>query len=366
MLIDELNLKSPGSGQWFSLEKKKTPVKQNRNPDKYFTLSTYTLEVHYQAPRIHRCKTTAQEKHNKSKKPNMDYNDRVGSKKGGGGIASASIQNIHRRKQVEDVLIGERIPFTGEVAEADQAQTGKEDISKDEQELQRRNPYIYKNHSGKLVCKLCNTMHVSWTSVERHLKGKKHGVNLQKRNNILGSSSNERIETPEEKLQREHQTEREAKIKEIQKAIEVAGKMAVEDFQVCNVENSLGEQGILLKIQYGDQSVWQDGTPPFVRVISGLEVASASDEQEKTNDTKQQQQSGQKVNKDKSYLCVSFPPYENVAVEIPSGKQITFGGSADGVIEQHHNKSLTVDKLNKRACFWDKDNKQFFVQIFFR
>ncbi|KAL6951029.1 hypothetical protein ACO0QE_000321 [Hanseniaspora vineae] len=295
----------------------------------------------------------------------MDYSDRVGSKKGGGGIASASIQNIHRKKQVEDVLIGERIPFTGEAAGANQGQTGQEGTSNDEQELQRRNPYIYKNHSGKLVCKLCNTMHVSWTSVERHLKGKKHGVNLQKRNKVLGSSSIQSIEAPEEKLQREQQVAREAKIKEIQKEIETAGTMQVEDFQICKVQNSEGEQGVLLKVQYGDESVWQDDTPPFVRIISGLEVASAFDEQGKT-DKKEQPFTSQSINKDKSYICVSFPPYETVAVEIPSGKQITYGGAADGVTEQTNDETLSVDKLNKRACFWDKDNKQFFVQVFFR
>ncbi|EGA79600.1 Prp11p [Saccharomyces cerevisiae Vin13] len=89
----------------------------------------------------------------------MNYLEGVGSKKGGGGIASESQFNLQRRKEVESLLSkGENVPYTFQDEKDDQV---------------RSNPYIYKNHSGKLVCKLCNTMHMSWSSVERHLGGKK-------------------------------------------------------------------------------------------------------------------------------------------------------------------------------------------------
>ena len=121
----------------------------------------------------------------------MDYHNRAGSKKGGGGIATDSQFNRQRRKQIEDLLSGgNEVPFTFQNNES----------STTTADLNRQNPYIYKNHSGKLVCKLCNTMHMSWTSVERHLRGKKHGLNVIRRNNIVngGVRTNRNMKTEED------------------------------------------------------------------------------------------------------------------------------------------------------------------------
>ncbi|ONH72130.1 Pre-mRNA-splicing factor sap62 [Pichia kudriavzevii] len=65
----------------------------------------------------------------------MDYQNRVGSKKGSGGIAGSAETNQYRRERVKNLL------------------QSKISIESD--------PYVLKNRSGVYECKLCLTTHLS-------------------------------------------------------------------------------------------------------------------------------------------------------------------------------------------------------------
>ena len=85
----------------------------------------------------------------------MDFQNRVGSKTGGGGQASYSESNRDRRERLA-ALAAETI-----------------DLAKD--------PYFMKNHLGTYECKLCLTLHNNEASYLAHTQGKKHQNNLARR-----------------------------------------------------------------------------------------------------------------------------------------------------------------------------------------
>jgi len=85
----------------------------------------------------------------------MDYQNRVGSKFGGGGVAGASEANVDRRERLRKLAL-ETI-----------------DLAKD--------PYILRNHLGSLECRLCLTLHTNEGSYLAHTQGKKHQTNLARR-----------------------------------------------------------------------------------------------------------------------------------------------------------------------------------------
>merc|ERR1712223_552385 len=85
----------------------------------------------------------------------MDFQNRVGSKTGGGGQASYSESNRDRRERLA-ALAAETI-----------------DLAKD--------PYFMRNHLGTYECKLCLTLHNNEASYLAHTQGKKHQSNLARR-----------------------------------------------------------------------------------------------------------------------------------------------------------------------------------------
>ncbi|XP_003384267.1 PREDICTED: splicing factor 3A subunit 2-like [Amphimedon queenslandica] len=85
----------------------------------------------------------------------MDYQHRVGSKTGGGGVASYSESSKDRKERLKKLAM-ETI-----------------DITKD--------PYFMKNHLGQYECKLCLTIHNTEGSYLAHTQGKKHQSNLAQR-----------------------------------------------------------------------------------------------------------------------------------------------------------------------------------------
>lgn len=92
----------------------------------------------------------------------MDFQNRAGSRTGGGGVASFSVryniikeQNVDRRERLRKLAM-ETI-----------------DITKD--------PYFMKNHLGSYECRLCLTLHTNEGSYLSHTQGKKHQTNLQRR-----------------------------------------------------------------------------------------------------------------------------------------------------------------------------------------
>ncbi|KIO33754.1 hypothetical protein M407DRAFT_240909 [Tulasnella calospora MUT 4182] len=85
----------------------------------------------------------------------MGYQNRVGSKFGGGGVAGAAETNVDRRERLRKLAL-ETI-----------------DLAKD--------PYILRNHLGSLECRLCLTLHTNEGSYLAHTQGKKHQTNLARR-----------------------------------------------------------------------------------------------------------------------------------------------------------------------------------------
>ncbi|KAJ5665994.1 uncharacterized protein N7477_008442 [Penicillium maclennaniae] len=85
----------------------------------------------------------------------MDYQNRAGSKFGGGGVADRSATNADRRERLRKLAL-ETI-----------------DLDKD--------PYFFKNHVGSFECRLCLTVHQNDGSYLAHTQGRKHQTNLARR-----------------------------------------------------------------------------------------------------------------------------------------------------------------------------------------
>lgn len=258
----------------------------------------------------------------------MDYQNRVGSKKGGGGVASDSQANMQRRKQVDELLRqGADVPYTF----AENETSGEEG-----NERARSDPYIYKNHSGRLVCKLCNTMHMSWSSVERHLSGKKHGLNVLRRSKLDargdGAADKKRLAEEQSQYEQDVQKEREN--------IRHSGE--VPPFQAVAIRDPETQQeGVCVRVDYSGESSNDSEYPPFARIVLGLELASEED-------------------KDKKYIVVANEPWENVAVEIPN-REISLDAS-DG----KQGNDTTIDEFNRTCTHWAPDLGYFFVQLLFK
>jgi splicing factor 3A subunit 2 len=85
----------------------------------------------------------------------MDFQNRAGSKFGGGGVASQSASAADRRERLRKLAL-EHI-----------------DLDKD--------PYFFKNHVGSFECRLCLTVHQNDGSYLAHTQGRKHQTNLARR-----------------------------------------------------------------------------------------------------------------------------------------------------------------------------------------
>ncbi|CAI4037860.1 hypothetical protein SMKI_04G1940 [Saccharomyces mikatae IFO 1815] len=257
----------------------------------------------------------------------MNYLEGVGSKKGGGGIASESQFNLQRRKEVESLLNkGEDVPYTFQDEEENQV---------------RSNPYIYKNHSGKLVCKLCNTMHMSWSSVERHLGGKKHGLNVLRRGISIEKNNHGKEGQTTQDFQQEQ------KIIEAKRSLRNNGVIPIS--RVATIKNpKTGLVGLAIQVNYSGEARENDdgksnmiNIPPLIRIVSGLELS----------DSKQ---------KGRKFLVIAYEPFENVAIELPPN-EILFGGN-----DEMNSYKDGVDELNGKCTFWDAVSKLYYVQLFFK
>lgn len=252
----------------------------------------------------------------------MDYQNRAGSKKGAGGVASDAQADLARRKQVEDLLKGgEDIPYTFQE-------------TNDQEEKLRKNPYIYKNHSGKLVCKLCNTMHVSWSSVERHLSGKKHGLNVLRRGNTTSKGNGESEYSAKNDRDREFHKEVESRRSALQ------NNGLVPKCSVVSVrDESSNSEGVAIRVDYDeDRATADENITPMIRIVSGLELQEAE-------------------KKDRKYLAIAYEPFEIVAIEIPSDRQIK--------TDKFETIRDSIDEVNSKSTFWDPVHGKFYVQVFF-
>ncbi|EZG44222.1 splicing factor 3a subunit 2, partial [Gregarina niphandrodes] len=85
----------------------------------------------------------------------MDFQHRVGHKTGSGGPATAQEIALDRKERLRRLAL-ETV-----------------DLSKD--------PYLHRNHVGKIECRLCLTLHLNEASYLTHTQGRKHQTNLARR-----------------------------------------------------------------------------------------------------------------------------------------------------------------------------------------
>lgn len=218
----------------------------------------------------------------------MDYQNRVGNKKGGGGLASSADTNAHRRDRLKQLAM-ETI-----------------NLEKD--------PYIFKNHLGFFECKLCLTSHVTDGSYLSHTQGRKHQMNLARREaldretrrgeaGLSGSGANTIA---------------------IKKNLVKIGRPG---YKITKIRDPLSKQvGLLFQMEYPE--IGLDVVPRY-RFMSAFEQKV-----DLPHDRRFQ------------YLLVAAEPYETCAFKIDARE-----------IDQRPGKFWT---------YWDPDTKEYFLQLLYK
>jgi len=185
----------------------------------------------------------------------MDFQNRVGSKTGGGGAASYSESNRDRRERLA-ALAAETI-----------------DLAKD--------PYFMRNHLGTYECKLCLTLHNNEASYLAHTQGKKHQNNLARR------AAKEAKEAPIQPAPEKTRVD-------IKKFV----KIGRPGYRVTKQRDpDSGQQSLLFEIDYPEIA---DGIVPRHRFMSAYE------------------QKIEPPDKKWQYLLFAAEPYETIAFKVPS------------------------------------------------
>ncbi|KAK2016809.1 splicing factor 3A subunit 2 [Colletotrichum eremochloae] len=197
----------------------------------------------------------------------MDYQNRAGSKFGGGGVASYSATNADRRERLRKLAL-ETI-----------------DLDKD--------PYFFKNHVGSFECRLCLTVHQNDGSYLAHTQGKKHQTNLARRAAREQKEGKQNID-PATGLPRRNLI-----------------KIGRPGYKITKVRDPVTrQQGLLFQLQYPD--VAPDAEPKW-------QVMNAFTQRVEEPD------------KNFQYLLVAAEPYETCGFKIPAreldkreGKQFSY------------------------------------------
>lgn len=185
----------------------------------------------------------------------MDFQNRVGSKTGGGGVASFSESNRERRERLRQLAL-ETI-----------------DLNKD--------PYFMKNHLGSYECKLCLTLHNNEGSYLAHTQGKKHQASLARR------AAKEAKDAPAQPAPEKPRVD-------IKKFVKI-GRPGYRVMKQRDPET--GQQSLLFQIDYPEVS---EGVIPRHRFMSAYE------QKMEPPDRKWQ------------YLLFAAEPYETIAFKVPS------------------------------------------------
>jgi len=185
----------------------------------------------------------------------MDFQNRVGSKTGGGGPASSSESNRDRRERLA-ALAAETI-----------------DLAKD--------PYFMRNHLGTYECKLCLTLHNNEASYLAHTQGKKHQSNLARR------AAKEAKEAPVQPAPQKAGVD-------IKKFVKI-GRPGYRVTKQLDPENS--QQSLLFEVDYPEIA---EGVVPRHRFMSAYE------QKVEPPDRKWQ------------YLLFAAEPYETISFKVPS------------------------------------------------
>ncbi|KAK9446864.1 uncharacterized protein V1518DRAFT_422844 [Limtongia smithiae] len=233
----------------------------------------------------------------------MDYQNRAGSKKGGGGVASFSETNADRRERLRKLAL-ETI-----------------DLEKD--------PYFFKNHLGSFECKLCLTVHVNDGSYLAHTQGRKHQTNLARR---AARDSREGRSDPITGLPIAGVPARGliagapgATTVQVRQNIVKIGRPG---YRITKIRDPATRQlGLRFQLQYPD--IGADIVPRH-RIMSAFE----------------QRVETPMENKHFQYLLVAAEPYETVAFKIPSKE---------------------IDRRpTSFFSHYDKDTNEYFLQLLFK
>jgi len=186
----------------------------------------------------------------------MDYQNRAGSKFGGGGVASHSATNADRRERLRKLAL-ETI-----------------DLDKD--------PYFFKNHVGSFECRLCLTVHQNDGSYLAHTQGRKHQTNLARR------AAREQKEGRDREGAMPGMQQVQVKKNTI--------KIGRPGFKVTKTRDPLTRQlGLLFQLQYPEIG---EGIVPRVRFMSAYE------------------QKVEEPDKNFQYLLVAAEPYETCGFKL--------------------------------------------------
>ncbi|KAI0006343.1 hypothetical protein F4779DRAFT_26924 [Xylariaceae sp. FL0662B] len=236
----------------------------------------------------------------------MDYQNRAGSKFGGGGVASASATNADRRERLRKLAL-ETI-----------------DLDKD--------PYFFKNHVGSFECRLCLTVHQNDGSYLAHTQGKKHQTNLARR---------AAREQKEGKGQLDPNTG-------LPVGVVGAGfgganlvrrnvvKIGRPGYKITKVRDPVSrQQGLLFQLQYPEASA-TTGTGTGTGTTSAPKVRFMSAFEQRVEDP---------PDKNFQYMLVAAEPYETCAFKL---------------------QAREIDRAADRYwTWWDEDLKEFWVQVMF-
>ncbi len=190
----------------------------------------------------------------------MDFQNRVGSRTGGGGLLSGSQSDVARKERLRQLAMETM------------------DISKD--------PYFLRNHMGQLECKLCLTLHSSEANYMAHTQGKRHQMGIAKRAHMEEKSTTAATNAAQKAaLVRTRQAKHVIRI----------GRPA---YKITKARDMMtGQKALTFIIDYPDAD---SGVQPRHRFMSTFE--------QKIEPTDRRYQ----------YLIVACNPYENVAFKIPS------------------------------------------------
>ncbi|KKA27807.1 hypothetical protein TD95_003930 [Thielaviopsis punctulata] len=194
----------------------------------------------------------------------MDYQNRAGSKFGGGGVASYSATNADRRERLRKLAL--------------------ETISLD------KDPYFFRNHIGSFECRLCLTVHQNDGSYLAHTQGKKHQTNLARRaarEQKTGARSGTEIDPA---------TGLPVALSQGPKRNTI--KIGRPGYKVTKIHDGLTHQyGLLFQLQYPNATA---ETQPKWQVMNAFT------------------QQVEEPDKNFQYLVVAAEPYETVAFKIPA------------------------------------------------
>ncbi|KAI4255705.1 MAG: hypothetical protein LQ352_002422 [Teloschistes flavicans] len=235
----------------------------------------------------------------------MDYQNRAGSKFGGGGVASHSATNADRRERLRKLAL-ETIVKAIRIYDSRSVADRLKDLDKD--------PYFFKNHVGSFECRLCLTVHQNDGSYLAHTQGRKHQTNLARR--AAREQKEGRAQDPN--------------MLGVNMGVQVRRNMVKigrPGYKITKTRDPLTRQhGLLFQLQYPEIT---PSVKPRVRFMSAFE--------QKVDDP---------PDKSYQYLLVAAEPYETCGFKL---------------------QAREVDRREGRFWTWfDEDSKEFFIQVLFK